>query len=92
MIRLLLALILVAALGHALRWLFTRRGKAAVAARTQAPAVPPPSLARRMLTSAGLSLLVGGAAVLLFFVSKLVYLEATKVPLATKSRAVAAPP
>lgn len=79
MLRLLFALIVVGALGHFVRWVFAHRlpglaRKAAPPGRDGAVAAPA-STVRRLLVSAGRSVLVGGAVVLALFVGKLIYFE-----------------
>ncbi len=81
MIRLLLALIVLGALGHFVRWVFTRRprgsGSDGSVLTPEGAGSTPVSTTRRMVTSAAKSVLVGGAVVLVLFVGKLIYLELT---------------
>ena len=96
MIRLLLALLVIGALGHFLRGVFARRFRgtsvhAAVQTRHGAGSTPV-SMSRRMAISAAKSVLVGGAVVLVLFVGKLIYFELTRSAPARTSVTAVVPP
>lgn len=80
MIRLLFALIVLGALGHFVRWVFSRLPRSpGSSASVQSPVgAVPVSTTQRLVTSAAKSVLIGAAVALVLFVGKVVYFEITR--------------